>query len=317
MQFTNKPTRLLAASLLLLTTILVGACGNDDPATPQQTNTITDIVNTNSNFTILRAAVVKAGLADALRSGTLTVFAPTDQAFREAGIQNVDNLTAAQLTPILQYHVLSTRVPAANLQTANSVPTQTLLTGANGVAYVTKTSSGSVSVNGKRVTTADIAADNGVVHIIDGVLMPPSTNAVALLVSDPANYSLLTTAVTRAGLATGLASTTGVTILAPNNAAFAAENITLATINTLTPAQLTRILQYHIIPAIAFSTNVPSGPVPTSLTGATLTGAVSGTSVTFTGAGNGGRVSTVTSANNLTTGGVVVHVINRILLPPP
>ncbi len=310
--------RLFLASLALTASVFLSSCKKDEPVA---TNTVTDVVLKDPQFTYLRAAVVKAGLSDALRTGTLTVFAPTDDAFKASGfptIASVEALPAATLAAVLQYHVLNTKVLSTAIAVGNNQPVTTL-NAAAGPLYITKTSTG-ISVNGKNVTTADVAVDNGVIHVINGVLMPPAGSVVDLVTTgtQAPNFTLLTAAVLRAGLATGLASTTGVTIFAPTDAAFAAENITLATINnTLTPAQLTRILQYHIVPTRAFSTNLTdNATLPTLLTGGLLRTNVSGTGVTVTGNGNGTRTSRVVTPNILTTNGVV-HVIDRLLLPPP
>ncbi len=322
MRFLSSKHSLLAGSLLLLTTLFTSSCKKDDPVvvTPK---TITDIVGTSPDFTLLKAAVVRAGLADALKTGSLTVFAPNDAAFKASGFADVAAINAvpvALLTSILQYHVLGSKVPASAIPTAANTPQQTLLA-TNGRVFITKDANG-VSVNGKKVITADVAADNGVIHVINGVLMPPAGSVVDLVTTSPSapSFTLLTQAVLRAGLATSLASTTGVTIFAPTDAAFAAESITAATINSLTPAQLTRILQYHIVPATVFSTNLTDGQsAPTLLTGATLKVGVSATGVTVTGTGNitgtTTRASKVITPNILTTTGVV-HVIDRLLLPP-
>lgn len=318
MNFSKHLIRLLAAGLFLLTGVVFVACNNNETPTAQP-RTITDIVQSDSRFTILRAAVSKAGLADALRAGSLTVFAPTDAAFQASNItlDMVNNtLTAAQLTPILQYHVLNSRVPSANIPVAVNTAQATLLA-TNGTVYITKTSSGSVSVNGKNVTTADVAADNGVIHIIDGVLMPPTGDVVATVSTNPASYSLLVAAVTRAGtpIQSALQSTTAATILAPTNEAFIAAGLSATAIQNADPATLQRVLAYHVIPGRVFSTQVPNGAV-TTLLGATptLTAATSSTGVTFTGAGNANVPARVVEANILTTN-AVIHRIDRVLLP--
>jgi uncharacterized surface protein with fasciclin (FAS1) repeats len=321
MSFISKPFHFLTGGLVLLSTILTTSCKND-PA-PVVSNTITDIVSNNTDFTLLKAAVVRAGLADALKTGSLTVFAPNDAAFKASGFADVaaiNAVPAATLKSILEYHVLGSKVSASAIPTAANTPQQTLLA-TNGKVFITKDASG-VSVNGKKVITADVAADNGVIHVINGVLMPPAGSVVDLVTtsSSAPSFTLLTQAVLRAGIATTLASTTGVTIFAPTDAAFAAESITAATINALTPAQLTRILQYHIVPATVFSTNLTDGQsAPTLLTGATLKVGVAAAGVTVTGAGNvtgtTTRASKVITPNILTTTGVV-HVIDRLLLPP-
>lgn len=318
MQFSQHPFRTLAGCLLLFITLFASSCKKDDtPVT--QTNTITDIVQSDSRFTILRAAVIKAGLADALRSGSLTVFAPTDDAFRAAGITAdvvSNSLTASYLTQVLQYHVLNSRVPAANIPTAVNTPQQTLLT-TNGTVYITKTGN-NVSVNGRRVTIADVPADNGVVHVIDGVLMPPTGDVVAAVIADPQNYSLLAQAVQRAGagVVTALQSTTAATLFAPTNQAFIDAGLSATAIAATPPATLQRVLSYHVVPGRVFSTQLTDGLTSPTLLGTTptLRFGVTGTGVTVTGAGNGTSASNITNANTLTTN-AVIHRIDRVLLP--
>ena len=271
----------------------------------------------NNNFTLLRAAVQRAGLADFLRGGTLTVFAPTDDAFKAAGYADVAAINAvpvADLTRILQYHVVSSRIPAANVPAAQNTVVQSLLP-ANGALYVSKVNN-VVSVNGRTVTTADVAADNGVIHIINGVLLSPPGDVVGAVVGNPQSFSLLTAAVTRAGIASTLTSATAITVFAPTNDAFIAAGFNAAAIAAATPAALTRILTYHVVPGRVFSTLLTDGVTPATLLGPTVRVNVSGNGVTVTGQGNGTNASTVTSANILTTN-AVVHAINRVLLPPP
>ena len=316
MRISNQPRRLLLGVCFALSTVLLSSCKEDTPAV-KATNTVTDIVLTNNNFTLLRAAVQRAGLADFLRGGTLTVFAPTDDAFKAAGFADVAAINAvpvADLTRILQYHVVSSRIPAANVPAAQNTVVQSLLP-ANGALYVSKVNN-VVSVNGRTVTTADVAADNGVIHIINGVLLSPPGDVVTAVVGNPQSFSLLTAAVTRAGIASTLTSATAITVFAPTNDAFIAAGFNAAAIAAATPAALTRILTYHVVPGRVFSTLLTDGVTPATLLGPTVRVNVSGNGVTVTGQGNGTNASNVTSANILTTN-AVVHAINRVLLPPP
>ncbi|WP_229374272.1 fasciclin domain-containing protein [Fibrella rubiginis] len=317
MHFINKSLHLLAGSLLLLTGLLTSSCKKDDPVVT--TNTITDIVNKNNDFTLLRAALVKANLTETFKTGSFTVFAPNDAAFKASGIADVaavNALPTATLTNILQYHVLGTRVLASAIPTAVNTPQQTLLT-TNGTVYVSKIGS-TVSVNGKKVITPDVAADNGIIHVIDGVLIPPTGDVVATVLADPGSYSLLAAAVTRAGagVVTALQSTTAATLFAPTNDAFIASGFSATAIAAATPAQLTRILSYHVVPGRVFSTQLTDGLTSATLLGATptLKFGVTATSVTVLGAGNGTTTANVTSANNLATN-AVIHKIDRVLLP--
>ncbi|ARK12315.2 fasciclin domain-containing protein [Fibrella sp. ES10-3-2-2] len=317
MHVSFQPMRLLLGACFVLSTILFSSCKKDD--TPVTTNTITDIVLTNNDFTLLRAAVQRAGLADALRSGSLTVFAPTDAAFRAAGYADVAAINAASvasLTSLLQYHVVGSRITAANIPAAQNTAVPSLLT-TNGTLYVSKVGS-SVSVNGRRVTTADVAADNGIVHVIDGVLMPPSGDVVAAVIGNPQNFSLLAQAVQRAGagVITALQSTTAATVFAPTNQAFIDAGLSATAINATDPAVLARVLSYHVVPGRVFSTLLTDGVTPATLLGPTVRVNVSSAGVTVTGQGNGTNAATVVSANNLTSN-AVIHGINRVLLPPP
>jgi len=131
---------------------------------------IVDIALNNSNFSILVEAVVKAELVDALRGeGPLTVFAPTNEAFEDLftllEVSGIDDLTKEQLEPVLLYHVVSGNVLSGDLSSGD-VPT---LFGANISINVGST----VSINGSsNVILADIQGTNGVVHVIDEVLLP-------------------------------------------------------------------------------------------------------------------------------------------------
>jgi uncharacterized surface protein with fasciclin (FAS1) repeats len=133
-----------------------------------------DIVDTAvgaGTFTTLVAAVTAAGLVDTLKGeGPFTVFAPTDAAFAALPAGTVEDLLKPEnkdkLTAILTYHVVPGKVMAADLTEGMKAAT------VNG-AEVTITLDGGAKVNGAVISTADIAATNGVIHVIDTVIMPP------------------------------------------------------------------------------------------------------------------------------------------------
>lgn len=130
-----------------------------------------DIVDTAvkaGSFNTLVAAVKAAGLVETLKgAGPFTVFAPTDDAFAKLPAGTVDRLLKdiPQLKKILTYHVVSGKVMAADVMTLKSAKT------VEGSEVKVDTSNG-VKINSSTVTTPDIAADNGVIHVIDTVLMP-------------------------------------------------------------------------------------------------------------------------------------------------
>ena len=153
---------ILAAAFALATSVSALASGKD----------IVDTAVEAGEFKTLAAALTAAGLVDTLKgAGPFTVFAPTDEAFAKLPAGTVENLlkpeNKQQLTDILTYHVVAGKVMAADvagLDEAKSV---------NGKMIDVEAAGGSVKVNGATVTTADVAASNGVIHVIDTVILPP------------------------------------------------------------------------------------------------------------------------------------------------
>ena len=137
-------------------------------ALAQAQNAIVDVAVANGNFKTLVAAVKAAGLAETLSSpGPFTVFAPTDAAFAKLPAGTVDALLKdiPKLKAILTYHVVSGAVMAKDVKTG-MMPT------VNGQSLDVKADAMGVTVNGAKVTTADVKASNGVIHVIDTVLLP-------------------------------------------------------------------------------------------------------------------------------------------------
>ena len=134
---------------------------------------IVEVAAAAGTFNTLVAAVKAAGLADALSGpGPFTVFAPTDKAFAKLPAGTVDALLKdpVKLAAILKYHVLSGKVMASDVIKARSVKPTTL----NGAKLNIKVKGGKVHVNGATVVAADVGASNGVIHVIDKVLLPPA-----------------------------------------------------------------------------------------------------------------------------------------------
>lgn len=141
----------------------------ESPKTETAAGTVVDIAVANPDFSILVEAVTKAGLAGALSAeGPFTVFAPTNDAFKalfkQLGVSGIKDLTAEQLTPILTYHVVAGKVMSTDLSNT-SVATL------NGQKIKIDISNG-VKINESKVTAADISGKNGVIHVIDRVLLP-------------------------------------------------------------------------------------------------------------------------------------------------
>ena len=298
-------------ALALFAVILFPSCNNDS----DESKTIVDLVVENPDFSILEAAVLHAGIADALKSDNITVFAPDNEAFKTIGIESEADIKALDKTTvsaILQYHVIPSRVASSAIVTGNNTEV-IMLDG--GKAFVTKNSKG-VSVNGATVTTADLKAENGaIVHVIDAVILNDSRNIVEVAQAYP-NLSFLVAAVLRANQGTTkvvdiLSSAGPFTVFAPTNDAFKAAGFaTEAAIAQADPNVLANILTYHVIAARVYSTNLTTGTVATAqgsnVTINASTGTVKGT--------NNPTPANIVGVNIPASNGVV-HVISSVLLP--
>ena len=169
--FRTKLTLLAFAGAMLSTTAL-GAQMADHSAMKME-KTVVDVAVENGSFKTLVAALKAADLVGALSGkGPFTVFAPTDAAFAKLPAGTVDALLKdpKKLASILTYHVVSGKVMAADVIKANGAKPATL----NGAALAITVKGGKVYVNGAQVITADVAGSNGVIHVIDAVVLPPA-----------------------------------------------------------------------------------------------------------------------------------------------
>lgn len=282
----------------------------------------------SAGLTTLLDAVTAAGLGNALlNTPQMTVFAPTNAAFTAAlqayGAANLNQLVAkiggiSNLQNVLGFHV----VPAAAFSFELS-PTNTFTTLAGQQLTVTRTASG-VTVrdalgNTANVVTPDVAISNGVVHVIDRVLLPTIDLPNVVEAAQAANLTVLLQAVTAAGLGNALLSQESMTVFAPTNQAFTnllqALNLNSLQelINALGVDAVTKVLGFHVVPATAFSFNLAAGAqeVPT-LAGEMLTVTRTGNNVTVTD--KAGNTFNVVAADVAIENGVV-HVIDGVLLP--
>lgn len=161
--------QLLSIVLITVLTVSLSLHSNARNEGDMSSSTVVEIAAGNPDFSILVDAVKKADLAGALSAdGPFTVFAPTNKAFndlfKQLGVDGIKDLTAEQLTPILTYHVVSGKVMSSDLSNT-SVATL------NGKKIKIDLTNG-VMINDSKVVTADISGKNGVIHVIDKVLMP-------------------------------------------------------------------------------------------------------------------------------------------------
>jgi transforming growth factor-beta-induced protein len=299
-KFKIIPALLIAASLLFT------AC-NDDETPVMESKNIVEMAADAGNFSILIEAAQKAGLAEFLSTeNNLTVFAPTDAAFAallsDLGLSSLDEVPVADLTQILTYHVIGAKVMSTDLSTGY-VPTLASFDSSPVSMYVTV--GNTVSINGSvSVTTADVEAENGVIHVVDKVILPPTVVNIALANE---NFTTLVQAVVKAGLVDALSAEGPFTVFAPTNAAFDAlfAQLGISGVDDLTAEQLIPILTYHVVPGNVVSTELSSGEVGT-LNGQNLSVDLS--------AGVKINSSEVIAADIQGSNGVV-HVIDQVLLP--
>lgn len=270
-------------------------------------NTVVDIVVNSDDHTILEDAVIAAGLAGTLQgAGPFTVFAPTDAAFNALPDGVLDALLqdpTGDLADILLYHVLGAEVASSSV--TNGLIAQPL-NDANTLKFTRTGADDFFFVNQAQITVRDIPADNGVVHVIDAVVLPGET-VVDVAIDN--NFTTLTTAVVAAELLPALTDPAGTfTVFAPTDDAFAA--LPAGTLDALLQdptGDLANILLYHVLGAEAFSTDLSDGQMATTLLGQDITVTISGDTVRINNA-------TVVMADVSSDNGVV-HVIDAVLLP--
>ncbi|WKN42654.1 fasciclin domain-containing protein [Tunicatimonas pelagia] len=254
------------------------------------TQTILDIAG-GSDFTSLAAAVTSfSDLVDAIDggNGAFTVMAPTNAAFSaflaSQGFASLDAVPAPLLRTILEYHVIPGVVGSADIVGSQNTLSGEVL---------------DLPDDTEIVATADVAATNGLVHVISEVLVPPSLSSVAGVILANPNFSTLAAALVDKDLITPL-STGARTVFAPNNAAFTAANITDPT------SVSANILTYHVLGDSVPSTAIMSGFAPTLNDASVILN--TGMGVTVDG------VAVVTADISASNG--YIHEIGAILTPP-
>ena len=306
----NRRTVLMAAAVGASTTLLQACGGGDD----EPHRTIVEVTQNTPDLSILVEAVVAAGLAPTLSTGTLTVFAPTNAAFAalltELGVTKQALLAnKALLTAVLTYHVLSSTVPLA------SVPVGKAITPVGGGFFKIESTGGLKITDGRNrvsnITATDIQASNGVVHLVDRVLLPANKDIVATAQALP-DFSILVEAVVAAGLVETLQGTGPFTVFAPTNAAFAALLAELGVSKAALLADkalLTKVLTYHVVGARVLKAEVPVGAAIATVQGQTF---VVDASLKITDQKQ--RTTSIVATDVFTSNGVI-HVVDRVLLP--
>ncbi|HEY5661225.1 MAG TPA: fasciclin domain-containing protein [Gaiellaceae bacterium] len=305
-----KSIRTVFALLVVaaLAAATLGATASASPASRSDGDkNIVQTAVSAGQFTTLASLLTKAGLVDTLSTGgPFTVFAPTDAAFAKVPKATLDALgkNPALLKSVLLYHVVPGRVTAADVVKLSSAKTL------EGRSLSIKAADGSVYVDQAKVTTPDVMASNGVIHVIDSVLIPKAATAQKNLVQTAVaagQFKTLASLLTKAGLAGTLQGKGPFTVFAPTDAAFA--KVPKATLASLAKnkAKLRAVLLYHVVKGKVTAAQAMKLHSAKTLNGKSVSIRVKGGKVIVGGA-------TVVKANVNTSNGVI-HVINKVLIP--
>ncbi|MCU0362703.1 MAG: fasciclin domain-containing protein [Bacteroidales bacterium] len=303
-----KKRNLITGMAAIAALVFFTSCEKEDDEMKSASDmSIAEYAVSDPNFSTLVQALTKANLVSALSGeGNFTVFAPTNaafsQLFSQLGVSGIADLSAEALTPILLYHVLGEEKKAAMITEGYY---NTISPSQNSFLSLKIDKMSGVTINSSsKVTTADVDVKNGVIHVIDKVLLPPSV--VDLALANP-NFSILVQAVVKAGLVETLNGSGPFTIFAPTNAAFQAlfTQLGISGVADLTAAQLIPILTYHVVSGNVRSSSLSAGSVPT------LNGSIN-ISLTPVPAINTNSKIVFTDVQGSNG---VIHVIDKVLLP--
>jgi len=315
--------------LLVVSMLVLAACA--PMATPQPTSppmptatpipptatpapqTIVDIAVADGRFTTLVKAVQAAGLVETLKSeGPFTVFAPTDEAFAKLPKETLESLLKPenkdQLIKVLTYHVVAGKVLAADVIGLSEAQTVA------GEPIAIKVEGDKVFINDAQVILTDIEASNGVIHVIDAVILPPSMMAEAKkdivdIAVEDGRFTTLVAAVQAAGLVETLKSEGPFTVFAPTDEAFAKlpEGTLEALLKPENKQQLTDILLYHVLPGKVMASEVKDGLIADTALG---------TSVFFkVDMGKAYINEAQIIITDIEASNGVIHVIDAVILP--
>ncbi|MCL4270449.1 MAG: fasciclin domain-containing protein [Anaerolineales bacterium] len=320
----------LFVGLLVAVSLVLAACAPaatptpapEPTAMPEPTATpepeLADIVDTavaDGRFTTLVAALEAAGLVETLKGeGPFTVFAPTDDAFAALPEGTVESLllpeNKQQLTDILLYHVVSGKVMAADVTGLESATTVL------GKDIAIKVDMGNVYINDAQVIITDIETSNGVIHVIDAVILPPSdeeaeSNTIVDIAVADGRFTTLVAALQAAELVETLSGEGPFTVFAPTDDAFAA--LPAGTVEDLLLPEnkqaLTDILLYHVVSGKVMAADVVGLTSATTVLGKDLTITVTDGKVFLND-----NVEVIITDIEASNG--VIHVIDAVLLPP-
>lgn len=299
---------LLFSGVLLISS----SCSDDDPVPMESGKNIVEFAQSDNRFSSLIAAVQRAGLTDALSADEeLTVIAPTDQAFTDAGITDVDGIAVDDLKTILMYHVVPSEIPSSAVSSGKVIS----LEGAP--FYISIDPDNKAWVNGHaEVIETDLEASNGIIHVINQVIMKPTMSIAEIAngytqETNP-EFTQLVGALTRVNLVDAVNGGVedDLTVFAPTDAAFQQlyDDMGVDGFEDIPLETLEKVLMHHVVPARAFSQDLrDEAELPTLLSNYTLTVDLGELSIEEAGLN--------TDLLNIHATNGVIHVIDKVMLP--
>jgi transforming growth factor-beta-induced protein len=314
------------SKIVLASSLMLVACGESENRSTKETDqptkvdrkvadtvksapTLAEIAASTPDLSILASLVGLCELGGALSdtSASLTVFAPTNAAFAKllAGAP-APTTCDTNLKNTLLYHVLGQKVVAGDLAAQQAVPS---LLDAKDELFVTKGEG--VKVNGSSaVVAADVMASNGVAHVVDTVLIPDAQGTVVDAAAKRFDFSNLVGAVVAAGLAETLASANGITVFAPNNAAF--EKLSAVP----SGEALVKVLTHHVVPAAVMAKDLQFGFQSVStLNGTSISINLSNSGAFIWGSGQTEAQAGKIIATDIVTKNGIIHAVSDVLIP--
>jgi len=300
--------------------IFAVSCGDDDEPTTSGDPTIAELASDTDNLSILVAALDRADLVSTLNGdGPFTVFAPTNEAFENFlatnGFNSLEDIPVDVLSSVLLNHVVSGSVSSSQLTTGYIETAATEATSGNNINMYVNTTNG-VTLNGtSQVTQADIAADNGIVHVVNEVIGLPS---VVTFATADNTFSTLVAALTRSDLTTDFVSVLSgagpFTVFAPTNDAFTAlvGELGISGLGDIDTGTLDAVLKYHVVGGA----NVVSTMLSDDMDVETLANV--GFSIDLDNGAEivdnrGRRISIIVTDVQASNG--VIHAVDRVILP--
>jgi uncharacterized surface protein with fasciclin (FAS1) repeats len=290
--------------------IFISSCdkNNDNkPAAP--TNTVDQIINSNPDLSLFKAAVTKAKLTSFTQGpGPFTFFIPNNAALNAIGINteaDINALDSNLLVTILTYHILAGNRPVVEIPVGPNAP---ITMQGGGVIYASKKGT-DLYINGVKAVSTDVAASNGIIHILNRVLVPPTFNALLSLQANP-NFKLFVQAINKAAVTANFTATGPITVFAPTNAAMTAAGYDSTAIANATAATLSPIMKYHVANIRRFSSELTDGQI-TMVQGTKTTISSSGTKIKGT---TNVTPFNITAFDWVVTNGVI-HTIDGMLKP--